>query len=714
MLTFLRRATGWMHEHPGLAFTIWFTVLIQIVRKIAAPILYGIIFDQGFGAGDGRALATALAALVVLLVAFTAASFLQESSMAQLSVRIVNALRERLFRKFLAVPPSFHNRYAPSDLVDRMGSDVGAIELALVRGIPPLFLNGGITAIAILFLIFIEWRLALIVLALVPVSMMASKRFQRQATARRQGASGANAELLTLTQQVATGYLPLLILRAQPLFVGRFLEQLTSFGRLAAGGHFHAGAAARAMELATGVTELLVIGVGGWLVYRGEMTIGVLIAFVTLLMNMSVGVSRISSALPIVMRGSDSAHRIDILLDTPDSLDDPLDARPLPAPMRDISFEHVSFDYDGTPTLDDVSFKVPAGSVVALVGPSGSGKSTVLSLMMRLHSPSAGHIRVDDTKLDEATEDSLRALLTAVPQTPTLFQGSIRDNIAIAKPQASESEIEAAARAAGAHDFITGMPDGYDVEVGDGGSRLSGGQRQRVALARAFLRDAPILLFDEPTSDLDVESEAVVNRSIAALRGHHTALVVTHRIGDLADFDQIFVFDRGRLAQQGTHAELVEATGVYRNLWMQVQGITTDRDDDATITPERLRQFAFLEDCRADTLETLAGQFLSDRHAENREVFRQGDPGERFYVIVRGTVEVLRNTPKGDDQHIATLWDGDCFGEVALVRDVPRNATIKTVTECQFLTLHRKPFLELVAGDPGLRAKLGAIVAERS
>ncbi|MBH62766.1 MAG: hypothetical protein CL569_10055 [Alphaproteobacteria bacterium] len=514
--------------------------------------------------------------------------------------------------------PSFHSQYAPSDLVDRMGSDVGAIELSLVRGIPPLFLNGTIAIFAIFFLVLIEWRLALIVLVLVPAAILTSKRFQQSATDRRQGASGANSEMLTLTQQAATGYLPLLIFRAQPLFVGRFLEQLSSFGRLAAGGHFHAGAAARAMELATGITELVVIGAGSWLVYRGDMTIGVLIAFVTLLMNMSASVSRISSALPIVMRGMDSSGRVDALLDDAASLDDPVDTELLPIPEQGICFEDVGFGYGDTPILGDINFSIPAGSIVALVGPSGSGKSTVLSLMMRLHSPTTGHICIDDTALNMATEESLRNLMTAVPQTPTLFQGSVRDNITIAKPDATDEQIEAATRAAGAPDFITNLPDGYETDVGDGGGRLSGGQRQRIALARAFLRDAPILLFDEPTSALDVESEAVINRSITALRGHRTAVVVTHRVADLADFDQIFVFDKGRVAQLGTHAELVDETGVYRNLWLQVRGIHEEREDAASITPERLRQFEFLKDCRDDTLDAMAGLFLSDRQAENR------------------------------------------------------------------------------------------------
>ena len=319
----------------------------------------------------------------------------------------------------------------------------------------------------------------------------------------------------------------------------------------------------------------------------------------TLLTNISDAVGRIAAALPIVSRGSESLGRIDLLIDSADDMTDPPDARPLRAITRDIRFDRVTFAYPGgEPMLREVSFTVQAGSAVALVGASGSGKSTALSLLTRLYQPVSGSILIDDALLQNATEDSLRAVITAVPQTPTLFRGTIRDNIAIANPAASDAEIAAAAEAAGLAETIAGLAEGYATQVGDGGNRLSGGQRQRVAIARAFLRGAPIILFDEATSALDSGSEAIVNRSIAALRGRHTVLTVTHRTTGLGDFDDILVFDRGRLVERGRHADLVALGGVYYQLWARVEGVGQEHEGvGPIITADRLARFDFFSDC---------------------------------------------------------------------------------------------------------------------
>jgi ATP-binding cassette subfamily B protein len=715
MKRFVSHAVVMMAAHPGLFALFWVTTVVQLAYKVGAAFCARVIFDDGIHNGNGRALALALATLVALLATFAIGAIAQERVMARLGTLIGNGLRRRLFEKQLSVSPQFHREHTPSDLVDRMGNDVGSIELALVRGVPAMLLDLTIVAVSIILLFVIEWRLATVVFAAVPLTMLVSKPFQRRASAGFQSAGETNAQVLALTEEAATGYLPLVLFRAQPQFGSRFLGLLARLGQLSWRAHFFIGTAGRSAQVASGVTQVIVIGFGGWLALGDYITAGLLIAFISLLTNTSDAVGRIAAAMPIISRGGDSLGRVDVLLDAPDAMTDPPHARPLPGIANELRFDRVSFAYPGAePVLREVSFAVRAGSAVALVGASGSGKSTVLSLLTRLYQPSSGSILVDDSPLQDATEDSLRSLITAVPQTPTLFRGTIRDNIAIANPAATDSEIAAAARAAGLAETIAGLPDGYAAEVGDGGNRLSGGQRQRVAIARAFLRGAPILVFDEATSALDSGSEAVVNRSIAALRGRHTVLTVTHRTTGLGDFDEILVFHRGRLAERGRHAELLAARGIFYDLWSRVEGLGPEQEGSGpAITADRLARFDFFTGCSRESIESMTGLFLTERVPEDREVMRQGDPGDKFYILARGTVEVVHQAPGGPPVRLAMLNDGDFFGEVALVADVPRTATIRTLTDCRFLTLHRTQFMALLEREPGLRENVEAAMALR-
>lgn len=564
---FTRRCLGLMSAHPALLALFCVSALAQLTYKLGAAYCYQQVFDEGILRGNAPLLYRATELLAALLVLFALALLLQERVMSTLGVRTANRLRQDVFRKLLVASPELRAKTDSSEFIDRIGSDVNAVELALIRAVPVLLVQGSLIVGAVILLFVIEWRLAAVVLCCAPMVILVSKPFTARAAAAAQSTGVARARLLAMTQDAVAGHLVIRLFGLGTRSAERFDGMLADLARSAMRAQFLTGVISRSTQIAAGVIHLIVIGFGGWLAWRGYMSGGLLIAFVGLLMESITAVNNITAALPIVSHGGESLARIDALLLRPGEVRDRPGAQPFGAPQREIRFEAVSFAYDDRPTLSNVSFVVRPGETVALVGPSGAGKSTVLALLARLYEPGSGTVRFDGASLADATDASIRQIIAAVPQTPVLFRGSIRENIALARPGATESEIVAAARAAALHESVGNLPNGYDTQIGEAGSGVSIGQRQRIAVALALLRDAPILILDEATSALDPASEVQLNRSITEIAGRRTLFVATHRLESIRRFDRILVFDRGALAQEGSHEDLLARGGLYAELW---------------------------------------------------------------------------------------------------------------------------------------------------
>jgi len=290
----------------------------------------------------------------------------------------------------------------------------------------------------------------------------------------------------------------------------------------------------------------------------------------------------------------------------------------------------------------------------------------------------------------------------------------VRENIRVGRAGATDADVEAAAKAAEIHDFVAAMPNGYETAIGEGGMRLSGGQRQRIAIARALVRDPGILILDEATSALDTTTEAAVNATLRRMTSSRTVISVTHRLSSAAESDRVFVIDRGHLAEEGTHDGLLAQRGVYASLWDKQHGfLVVGESSRVVVTPERLRRVPLLARLDDATLAELTTLFVAETSPADRVLVYEGDGAEKFYIVVRGRVEVTRATAGGGEDHVAVLDDGDHFGEIGLLQDVPRTASCRTLTECICLVLDRVQFREIISRVPELRAELEKSMGQR-
>jgi subfamily B ATP-binding cassette protein MsbA len=320
---------------------------------------------------------------------------------------------------------------------------------------------------------------------------------------------------------------------------------------------------------ALGVT--LILWYGGHNVINGDTTAGSLVAFLAYAVNISNPIKRITRTTGNIQKALAAAQRVFGILDLKEEVKDLPEAKTLPSVLGTVSFEHVSFSYnEGDQIIHDLSFEVKPGQVVGLVGPSGAGKSTIASLLPRFYNCDEGVIRIDGTDIKQVTLDSLRAQVGIVPQETILFNGTVYDNILYGRLDATKEEIEAAAKAANAHDFIMELPQGYETMLGDRGVNISGGQRQRIAIARAILKNPRILILDEATSALDTESEHLVQEALNRLMVGRTSLVIAHRLSTIKNADRILVLEKGKLVEDGTHEELMNKNGLYAHLY-QIQ-----------------------------------------------------------------------------------------------------------------------------------------------
>jgi ATP-binding cassette subfamily B protein len=402
------------------------------------------------------------------------------------------------------------------------------------------------------------------------------------------------------------------------------------------------------------------------------------------------------------------------LLDEPLTISEKPDATVLPSLSHQIELEHINFGYTADRlTLKDLSLTILAGSHVAIVGPSGSGKSTVVNLLMRYWDPDEGRVLFDGHDLRDVTLASLRGQIGVVFQDTFIFDTTLRENIGLSKTGATDAEIASAAGAARLESYIEGLPAGYDTMLGERGVRMSGGQRQRLAIARALVRDPRILILDEATSALDATTEREILDTLLEVARGRTTVSITHRIAFASKADLIFVLENGRLVEQGTHAELVEAGGLYASLYEEQMGVGSKAASRTGIEASRLHAIPLFSNLGHDALSELSDEVMRERYAGGEDVVRQGEPGDKLYVIDRGQVEILLTNEGGEERRVNILNEGDYFGEMALLAGEPRSATVRTTMPSELYSLSQADFTDLLAGEPEISKAIAETVETR-
>ena len=627
---------------------------------------------------------------------------------ARVQSGVLRELRIAMFERLQRLSLDYFGRTHTGDILARFSGDLATVEAALSGAPPWLLLPACDALIATAVLFWFDWRLALVGMLVWPACFLFPRVFANRATEVSYERKRHEGQTLAAVHENVAAQPTVRVFLLGGESVRRFgglAEQLAHASRQLT---FLSAMVERSAGIGINLLRVVVLAVGAVMALRGSMSLGALAGFQAMFIVLSSALSWISQYAPTVIQAAGSLRRVEELLVTGD---DGAEAAALPPHgrlQRAIELRDVTVEYTtGRRALDGVTATIPRGSSVAVVGPSGSGKSTLLSLLLRLQDPTSGSVRLDGRDLREGSVESLRQQMAVVSQDSFLFSASIAENIRVGRREASDAEVEAAARAAEIHEFVTGLPNGYATMIGERGMRLSGGQRQRIALARALVREPEILLLDEATSALDATTESAVNATLRRMAAGRTVVSVTHRLSSVVHADRVLVMANGRLVEEGTHAELLARAGVYASLWEKQHGfIATSGTAEIEITPAALRRVPLLARLAGDQLSALAALFSIEHSRAGTMLVHEGDVADKFYVIARGRVEVTRDGGTGTRHLVVVLEDGDYFGEAGLLHDAPRNATVTTLTDCICLALDRQHFQQVIAATPSLRDDL--------
>jgi ABC-type multidrug transport system fused ATPase/permease subunit len=544
------------------------SLVAATLTALVPPFLAKLAVDDGIAEGDLEALTLVVVLFVVAGLANLLTSMAQTYFTGWTGERILADLRNKLFRHLQRLSLGYYERNRAGVVISRLTNDVEALDQLVTDGVTSLFQNTLLLVGTAVILFFLDWRLALAALAVFPLMAIATSFFRSRSTrAYRAVRERLGLVTATLAEDIAGMRVVQSFTREQAnqrqfRSVNSRYRESNQETVVLNGLYFPF------VDFLSAVATATVLGFGGWLALEGDVTVGTLFAFLLYLSNFFDPVQQLSQLYNTFLSAVAALDKIMDVMDEEPEIVDSRGAQPLPPIDGDVRFDAVRFGYGtGPEILHGIDLHVPAGTTVALVGHTGAGKSTIAKLLARFYDPRDGSIAIDGHDLREVTQESLRRQLGIVPQEGFLFAGTVHDNIAFGRPDASDEDVAAAARAVGAEEFILELEDGYDTEVAERGSRLSLGQRQLVAFARALLADPRILILDEATSSVDIGTERRIELGLRRLLAGRTAFIIAHRLSTIRRADLIVVLEHGEIVEQGIHDELVALDGRYRSLY---------------------------------------------------------------------------------------------------------------------------------------------------
>ena len=674
-------------------FLTFVCIIVQLTYTLVLPLGMQLIIDKGIKNNDLNLILYVISELGIIYLIFTIAYLFDSYIMSILTARSLDNLRSRMINQVYFLPISYYQQHKSTSILARFSNDIATIENVFIRAISDSIYYTASIICCTFFLFFVQWRLALVVIFLSPLLIIIPKKFSQKATGYSYTYKTSQENLLNDIQEFIRGQSIIRLFGLRNCMMDQYSQTNQTVYNNGIKSNYLNSLVGVTTIIGTGFLLLIIVALGSVLTVKAYMSVGTFIAFSAYLHNITGATQGLSGIIPILYQSIGSMQRIDEFLENATCqamYSDQIAVQPF---ENEICLRDVFFSYDGKKTqIKNININIPKGSLTAFVGTSGAGKSTISKLIMGLLLPGQGKILIDKINSAESME-LFRTQIGAVLQDTFLFNTSIKENIRYGRLDASDKEIQDAARAAEIHDWIMTLPNTYDMQVGETGENLSGGQRQRIAIARALVRKPKILILDEAFSALDPATEYSINETIKKLAKSMTIISITHNLASVYDFTHIFVMNDGIILEQGDHQQLLSQKGFYYELWQKQTGLYFNKDSlDVEISTDRLAKIPLLVAMNQKDLESIKDHLITETFEQGKDILCQGDVGKRFYIIAKGVVEIERKDSDNNVHHLGVMEPGDYFGEISLFRNCPITANVRARSRTICLVLSREHF----------------------